>query len=993
VTGAACFGVLAFAQTTPRPAAKPSSPSKSTASKTAKPAAAAEPAVAVVAGRRITRAAFEQRVRDAEESYRQRSNAPVPATYRPTMRRQVLEAMIREQILTLEAKRRGMGLTDAQAEQELKKDAFFQRDGVFDEAKFITVKNTQPEQYKNAIRVIQEQLPAVRLKEQLERENAPNQAELRAEIDRQLSQVVIDFMALRRGAFSAYRPEPSEREVLDFYKAHASEYPRPEQVVITMLTVQQPPLEASQVGNSGALQAWEARMKERADSLLTTLKKGGRLEALAPRFGDLAVQIEASRDHLPAVWRGSARTQQALFSTSPGSLLNESVPASDGFLLVRVDQHRPPHTAALREIAALIRDRLRADLLARLDQSELDAIYAAIKDSLRGPAYKIRYAVADTSVFPVKEPSAAEIDRYYRGHLADYSYFDSKTSSVGAKPLAQVKDDVKRRLMRERRVAAARTSAEQLLAVWKGLKRDTKLERAMSTLREVGPIPVGGVVDTGLAGADLSDTLAMRPGLRVDWMKNGRGFVVYHVFGEIREYTPTREESRRILEARRDPLRASREEAGARALYEKNPTRFRAADAVRFSRLIVNPPEALQVPLTRDEVDRQYRTHADQYGAPELARVRHILFVPKDDSPRADAEARARADDVMRRLKAGESFADLAKKYSDDEATRDKGGDVGVFGHGMMLDDFEREAFSMRPGDLKGPIRTEVGYHIMECLEYVPSEITPLRYAYSTVASDAAQDKADRIARTRADSLRRAVKTPGQALRAAKAMQYSVFQNDHIVGSSPGVTYLTDYFRRIEKLKPRQFDDQVQQYQGMGYAVTWVDSIIPQSKPRWEDVREQAIDLYRREANYAALQRKRAELDSLLHAGWSLDSLSALYGGLERHGPHGPGSGLERLAGRELLDSLAFGTSKSPPVLQKGKQVGWVEFPGGPVMMRLDERMGADPVQVASRVENETRGRLELKLRKVYDKLKDRYPVQILDQDLKLTDLPSVPGS
>jgi hypothetical protein len=44
-------------------------------------------------------------------------------------------------------------------------------------------------------------------------------------------------------------------------------------------------------------------------------------------------------------------------------------------------------------------------------------------------------------------------------------------------------------------------------------------------------------------------------------------------------------------------------------------------------------------------------------------------------------------------------------------------------------------------------------------------------------------------------------------------------------------------------------------------------------------------------------------------------------------------------------------------------------------------------------VENETRGRLELKLRKVYDKLKDRYPVQILDQDLKLTDLPSVPGS
>ncbi|HET9327672.1 MAG TPA: peptidylprolyl isomerase [Candidatus Eisenbacteria bacterium] len=979
VIGAAWFGVLAFAQTAPKPAAKPTKPS--------------EPAVAVVGGRRITRAAFEQRVREAEEGYRQRSNTPIPANYRPTMRRQVLEGMIREQLLILEARRRGMGLTDAQAEEELKKDAYFQRGGVFDEAKFVTIKNTQPAEFRAALATIQNQLPAVRLKEQLERENSPNTADVKAEIERELSQVTIDFLALRRSAFSAYSPEPSEREVLDYYRAHASEFPRPEQVVLTILSVQQPPLDPSQAGVPGALQTWEARMKERADSLLAGLRKGGRLEDLAPRFGELSKGVEASRDKMPAMWRGTSRVQQSLFSTQVGNHLNESVPGTHGFLLVRVDQKRPPHTASLKEVAVVIRDRLRAGALARKDQEELDQIYASVKDGLRGPAYKIRYAVADTSVFPIKEPTSAEIDRYYRGHLADYSYFDAKTSSVGSKPLSEVRDDVRRRLIRERRVGAARTAADQLLASWKAGKRDSKLERAMTMVRDVGPIPAGGVVDTGAAGSALTDSLASRPGLGIATIRSSRGPVVYHAYSEIKDYTPSRAEARPILEARREPMRTRQEEAGGRRLFDENPGRFRASNVLRFSRLMVNLPEALNVPLTREEVDRHYRSHITEYGAPELIRVRHILLVPKDGSPAADAEARARADDVMRRLKSGESFADLAKKFSDDEGSRDKGGELGVYGHGMMLEDFEHETFSMRPGDLKGPVKTQIGYHVIECLEHAPAETTPLRYAYSTVAADAALEKADRIGRMRADSLRRAIKSPYHAHRAARAMSYSVFQNDHVIGARAGADYLEDYFRRIEKLKPRQFDDRVQEYRGMGYAVTWVDSIMSQSKPRWEDVREQAIDLYRRERDYAILLRKRAELDSLLRAGWTFDSLSTLYGGMETHGPRGPGSGLERLAGRELLDSLAFGTHKTPPVLQVGKPTGWVEFPAGLVMMRLTERRTGDPVQIASRLENETRGRLEARLRKVYDKMSDRYKVEILDQDLKLTELPEMPGS
>ena len=163
--------------------------------------------------------------------------------------------MIREQLLTLEAKRRGMSMTAEQAEEELKKDPFFQRSGVFDEAKFLAVKNTQPEQFRNAILRLQRELPAIRLKEQVERENAPKEDELRPELERELSLVTIDFLSMRRGSFSHSQPEPSEREVLEFYRAHAAEYPRPEQVELTLLSVHEPGLDPADREKPSAVQA------------------------------------------------------------------------------------------------------------------------------------------------------------------------------------------------------------------------------------------------------------------------------------------------------------------------------------------------------------------------------------------------------------------------------------------------------------------------------------------------------------------------------------------------------------------------------------------------------------------------------------------------------------------------------------------------------------------------------------------------------------------
>jgi peptidyl-prolyl cis-trans isomerase D len=408
--------------------------------------------------------------------------------------------------------------------------------------------------------------------------------------------------------------------------------------------------------------------------------------------------------------------------------------------------------------------------------------------------------------------------------------------------------------------------------------------------------------------------------------------------------------------------------------------------------MVVAPPELLSVPLTREEVEAHYAQHIEKYSAPEVARVRHILVSPTSATPAADAEARSKAEDLLKRVRAGESFADLARQYSDDPATRESGGDVGVFGHGTMLDEFERVAFRMRPGDLQGPIKTEVGYHILELLEHARQEMTPLTYCYTNVAVDAAFQKSEAVSKQRADSLWRSFKTPAQAAAVAQRHGFMLIDNEHTLGEKVHTRDLADYFEKLETVKPGQIYPGIQLYKGMGYVITWVNRILPPKIPRWDEVRTAALDRYRNEAGLRAMEAKRAEMDSLEKAGWSLDSLAVLWGGFE-HVPSSPaGASLPRLGGRELVDSLAFGGTR-PPVLKVGDTSGWVELPAGRVRLRLLGRHEPDAIQLTKRVETERRIALERNLKLAFEKLKQRFPVRILDRELRATPLPELPES
>lgn len=90
-------------------------------------------------------------------------------------------------------------------------------------------------------------------------------------------------------------------------------------------------------------------------------------------------------------------------------------------------------------------------------------------------------------------------------------------------------------------------------------------------------------------------------------------------------------------------------------------------------------------------------------------------------APRDDAQALARIIEVQQKLGAGEDFATVAAEYSDDTYSVPEGGDLGWFGRGQMVPEFEEVTFSLEPGQISGPIKTQYGYHIVQVLEKDPA--------------------------------------------------------------------------------------------------------------------------------------------------------------------------------------------------------------------------------------------------------------------------------
>jgi peptidyl-prolyl cis-trans isomerase D len=187
------------------------------------------------------------------------------------------------------------------------------------------------------------------------------------------------------------------------------------------------------------------------------------------------------------------------------------------------------------------------------------------------------------------------------------------------------------------------------------------------------------------------------------------------------------------------------DETAIKAWYEQHQAGYKAAERAQVEYLELSVPR-LAAAVTVDEarLKKFYDENQASYGREEQRRASHILIaLPKDADAKTDTEARKKIEDLAAQLRAGGDFAALAKANSADTVSAQQGGDLGLFGRGVMDKAFEDAAFALKQGELSAPVKSSFGYHLIQLTEIQPKAVKPFADAQGEVEADYRRHEAE----------------------------------------------------------------------------------------------------------------------------------------------------------------------------------------------------------------------------------------------------------
>ena len=169
-------------------------------------------------------------------------------------------------------------------------------------------------------------------------------------------------------------------------------------------------------------------------------------------------------------------------------------------------------------------------------------------------------------------------------------------------------------------------------------------------------------------------------------------------------------------------VKATIAEKDMQSFYDQNKSKFLAPEQVKAEFVVFSLSSILpSINLTEDEVKAFYKANADKYQNQQQREASHILIAASKNAPPVDkAKAKAKAEDILSQIKKNpKQFEELATKYSQDPESAKKGGELGVFGRGMMVKPFDDAVFSMKINEVSGIVESDFGYHIIKLTKII----------------------------------------------------------------------------------------------------------------------------------------------------------------------------------------------------------------------------------------------------------------------------------
>jgi peptidyl-prolyl cis-trans isomerase D len=301
----------------------------------------------------------------------------------------------------------------------------------------------------------------------------------------------------------------------------------------------------------------------------------------------------------------------------------------------------------------------------------------------------------------------------------------------------------------------------------------------------------------------------------------------------------------------------------ANANPEKRKARYVVVDSTRLSN--VAPP-------TDSELRQYYAQHKDQFSLPERANVRHILI--KTPAPGPDGKvdqkvldaARAKAEDLLKQIKNGANFADLAKKNSEDPGSAKQGGELGWFEHGRMVPEFDKAAFALnQKGQLSDLVKTTYGFHIIQLIDKQPAHVRTFDEVKAEIAPIVESDKKGKAAENEANAVYSEARARGLE-KAAADHHLEIVTSDYFSqnDSLPGLGSAPDFMQAAFTVKPKSAPELARTAQG--YAIFEITDSKPPSTPTFEEARARVEAEFRNQRSQEMLTKKTQELSERARA-------------------------------------------------------------------------------------------------------------------------------